>query len=187
MDEQPSMSSVFSTRVLDVDYKYWRKNISITDSATGRRLYSLGVDCRHSLLSAINEYGQAIGSSKVHSWSSRIDVQMTSTKDVSTTFDMRNRGILGGSPYYTSPAFDGQEMTWKNKAMSRKIIYTLIDGQGMALANFESDWKTKIGKLEVLPSITEEERVHEIVVTLLALLYRKLLSIQIATTTAVTA
>lgn len=95
-------------------------------------------------------------------------------------------GVLGGSPKYTSPAFGGQELTWKNKAMSRKIIYTLIDGSGTAIANFESNPSNQVGKLELTEAIFGEEKLNEVVVTLMALLVRKLKNIQAGYIAAVT-
>ena len=103
------------------------------------------------------------------------------------TFEITNDKILElGSPRYTSPAFDGQRMEWKNKARSKNINYTLIDGQGLALARFESDAKTKIGRLEIVDAVTEDAKTNEIVVTLLTLLVRKLTTIEVGTIVAVT-
>lgn len=99
---------------------------------------------------------------------------------------MRNDKIMVGSPRYTSPAFGGQVMTWKNKAMSNKILYTLIDEQGLGLAKFESSPKTRIGKLELADTVTTEDQLSEIAVTLLTLLERKLRAIQISYIAAVT-
>ena len=93
-------------------------------------------------------------------------------------FEIHNsRSVLGGSPKYKSPAFGGNEMVWKNKAMSSKIIYDLIGSDGVALAKFQSDPRSKIGKLEI-GEITGEERINEVVVTLLTLLHRKMRCIQ---------
>lgn len=112
---------------------------------------------------------------------------MQNTATGESTFELHNSaGVLGGSPKYTSPAFAGQEVTWKNKGMSRKIIYTLIDGNGVAIANFESDPRNKIGKLEITGEISGEERLNEVVVTLLALLVRKLKNIQAGYIAAIT-
>lgn len=104
-----------------------------------------------------------------------------------SSFEMHNSaGVLGGSPKFTSPAFEGQEVTWKNKGMSRRIIYTLIDGRGVAVANFESDPKSRIGRLEISGEVVSEEMMNEIVVTLLTLLVRKLKNIQAGYIAAVT-
>lgn len=72
-------------------------------------------------------------------------------------------------------------MTMKNKAMSTKINYTLIDEEtGMALAKFESagmKWGKKVGRLEIAEetSLTGGQ-LDEVVVVMLTLMYRKLVA-----------
>ena len=77
-------------------------------------------------------------------------------------------------------------MEWNNKAKSRNIIYILIDGQGLALARFENDPKTKNGRLEIINAVTEDVQINEIVVTLLTLFVRKLTTIEVGTIVAIT-
>lgn len=102
-------------------------------------------------------------------------------------FEIHNTmGVFGGSPRYTSPAFDGEEVTWKNTAMSSKIIYTLIDGKGRSIARFDSNRKTQIGKLELMDEVSGEEKLNEIAVTLLTLLHRKMRAIEASYIAAVT-
>lgn len=98
------------------------------------------------------------------------------------TFTTKTSKAMGmGSPQYTSPAFGGKRMTMKNKAMSTKINYTLIDEEtGMALAKFESagmKWGKKVGRLEIAEetSLTGGQ-LDEVVVVMLTLMYRKLVA-----------
>lgn len=171
-------STSASAETLDVNYLYWNNSITITDS-NNRRLFESHRSRCSSRLEVANQNGQLIGHAKTSRMTSQIDVAMQNTATGESAFEIHNSaGILGGSPKYTSPAFGGQEMIWKNKAMSRKIIYTLIDGNGMAIANFESDPKYKIGKLEITGEVSTDERLNEVVVTLLVLLVRKLKNIQ---------
>lgn len=98
------------------------------------------------------------------------------------SFKTHTGKMFGGSPKFDSQAFGGQRMTWKNKAMSSKIVYTLIDERGLALAHFESagmSWK-RMGTLQIVNQVTEEKQVDEIVVTVLTLLYRKLTEMNLA-------
>ena len=94
-------------------------------------------------------------------------------------------GVMGGSPKYHSPSFDGTDVTWRNKAMSTKIVYDLLDGRGTTYAKFQSNPKTKIGTLE-LGDVTDEDCINEIVVTLVSLLARKLRNIEMSYLAAVT-
>lgn len=186
----PPPYSNFSTsggaQTLAVNYLNWNSSIIITDS-TGQQLFTSHRSRCSSRLEVTNQNGQLIGHVKGSKLTSQIDVNMQNTATGESAFEIHNSaGILGGSPKYTSPAFARQEVTWKNKGMSRKIIYTLIDGNGMAIANFESDPKNKIGKLEITADVSTDERLNEVVVTLLALLVRKLKNIQASYIAAVT-
>lgn len=185
----PPYTTIFTTngpQSLSVNYGNWNFSIIITDS-NGQQLYASHRSRCSSHLEVTNQNAQLIGHSKISRLSSQIDVVMRNTATGESTFEMHNSaGILGGSPKYTSPAFGGQEVTWKNTGMSRKIIYTFIDGSGVAVARFESDPASKIGKLEITEETVGEERLNEMVVTLLALLVRKLKNIQASYIAAVT-
>lgn len=184
-DKEMSLSSS-NTTVIDVHYSNWKKTIIATASGTDQQLYTTNAKNarEHTITNASN---QIIGSACIHQWRARIDVQTLGSNGAMNDFEINNDKILElGSPRYTSPAFDGQRMEWNNKARAKSIIYTLINGQGLALARFESDPKTKIGKLEVTDAVSGEVQINEIVVTLLALLVRKLTTIEVGTIVAIT-
>ena len=174
-----------SSSTFEVHYKDWTSKLSVHPSGTDQQLYFMNTKGCTRQYTITKGSDQLIGSFKLHTISSRIDVETRSEEGIGNTFELRNDKILVGSPRYTSPAFDKQLMVWKNKAMSSKIIYTLIDGNGQALANFESSPKTKIGKLEILDVVVGNDKINEIVVTLLALLLRKLQTIQASTIVAI--
>lgn len=179
-------STTNGPQTLSVNYLHWNSSILITDQ-TGQQLYSTHRSRCSSNMEVTNQTGQPIGTSKTSKLTSQIDINMQNTATGESSFEMHNSaGILGGSPKFTSPAFGGQEMVWKNTAMSRKIIYTLIDGNGNAIAKFESDPKSCIGTLEVTGEMGGQERLDEAVVTLMALLVRKLKNIQASYIAAVT-
>ena len=175
-----------NTTIMDVHYSNWKQSVVITSSDTSQQLYTMKAD-DHRNHTITNAGNQTIGSTCIHQWRARIDVRTLSSNGAEHTFEITNDKIFElGSPRYTSLAFDGQKMEWNNKARSKNIIYTLIDGQGLALARFESNPKTKIGRLEIIDAITEEAQTNEIVVTLLTLLVRKLTTIEVGTIVAVT-
>jgi hypothetical protein len=174
----PPYSSASGSQTLDVHYRDWKSNIVVTDSA-GQEMFSLNGSRSSLRLEIVNRNKQVIGYSKSDSSTSRIDVEINNATGARGAFEIHNSScIFGGSPQYISPAFDGREVTWKNKAWSSKIIYTLIDGRGMAVAKFQSDPKSKIGKLEITDEVTGEDRLNEVAVTLLTILHRKLRNIQ---------
>ena len=174
----PPYSSASGSETFDVHYRDWKNNIVVTNSA-GQEVFTLNGRSSSVRLEIVNRNKQVIGYSKSSSLSSKIHVEITNATGASRAIEIQNSNcIWGGSPRYTSPAFDGREVTWKNKAMSTKIIYTLIDGRGTAVAKFQSDPWTKIGKLEITDEVTGEDRLNEVAVTLLSLLHRKLKNIQ---------
>lgn len=173
-------------QTLAINYGNWSFSITVTDP-NGRTLFSSHRTRGSTRLEVTNQNEQTIGYSKRSRISSQIDVVMYNAVTGESAFEMHNSaGILGGSPKYTSPAFSGHEVTWKNTGMSRKIIYTLIDGSGVAVARFESDPASRIGRLELTGEIIGEERLNEVMVTLLTLLVRKLTNIEASYIAAVT-
>lgn len=170
----PAYSTPHGSQIFDVDYVNWRRSITILDPTGGPLFTSAGHRCKTDL-EFTDRNGRVIGTSTRSKLSSRIDVSMTGQ----IPFEVHNTvGVLGGSPKYTSPAFDGEEVIWKNTAMSSKIIYTLIDGKGRSIARFESNRKTKIGKLELMDEVAGAERLNEVAVVLLTLLHRKMRAIE---------
>lgn len=182
-DSPPPYLDATSSVTFTVDYAGWRRSTTILDP-TGQPLYSSHTSSSWSTrVEVSNKQGQLVGSSKSSSLSSKIDVQLTNQAH---SFDIHNSAsIFGGSPGYTSPAFGGK-VVWKNKALSNKIIYTLIDDKGMGVAKFESNPRTKIGTLELTHEAVGQQRLDEIVVTLLTLLHRKLRNIEAGTLAAIT-
>ncbi|KAL9114413.1 MAG: hypothetical protein Q9227_001494 [Pyrenula ochraceoflavens] len=186
MDDKTFIPSSSSSRIMYVHYKDWTTSIIVRVSGTEKQLYTLyGNGCGRQL-TVTDASDQQIGLTKIHAISSRIDVETRSESGTRNTFEMRNDKVVVGSPRYTSEAFAGQVMTWKNKALSSKIIYTLIDGQGTTFAHFESSPKSKVGTMEILNNVAMDDQVNEIVVTLLTLLYRKLQAIRTGTLVAIT-
>lgn len=179
--QPPAYSTTYGSQIYEVDYVGWRRNIVILDP-TGRPLFTAtGHRCKADMEFA-DANGRVIGTTTRSKLSSRIDVAMTGQ----IPFEIHNTmGVLGGSPKYTSPAFGGEEVIWKNTAMSSKILYTFIDGKGRSIARFESNWKTKIGKLELMDEVQGSEQWNELAVTLLTLLHRKLRAIETSTIAAI--
>ena len=185
MTDKDHLATSSNNRVMDVHYSNWKTSIVVTASDPEQPLYTIKAsNAREHTIT--NDSNETIGTAYVHQWRARLDMKTLSSNGVENAFQIQNDGFLGGSPYYTSPAFDGQKMTWNNKARSSKIIYTLIDGQGPALARFESDPKTKIGRLEIVDAVTEYVKTNEILVTLLTLLVRKLQTIEVGVIVATT-
>lgn len=182
MDEKtlPTYNS-HQNRMLDVQYHTWREYITVIDPSTQQVVYKL--QGSHGRFDIFDAEGQLIGATKTSSLSSKIEVEMPGQ----AAFQVKNDKLLGmvGSPRYDSPAFGGQTMTWKNTAMSKNIIYTLIEGKGMALARFESNWKLQTGKLEIVDPSLDSTKMNEVMVLLLTLLRRKLKQIQDATVAAI--
>lgn len=183
MNQDAISSRDFSgARVLEVDYAGWRRRITIIDPSTQQVIYTLKGYGWRVPYEITNASGQHIGTTKTSSMTSKITVEMTGKHGEPVAFEIRNDKLIGmvGSPQYTSSVFDGQTMTWKNTAMSKNVIYTLIEGKGMALARFESDRKTMIGKLEIVDTELDETRMNEIAVVLLTLVKRKMKAIAAA-------
>jgi hypothetical protein len=183
----PPYSSISGSQTLSIHYRAWSSHVIVRDSA-GNELFTSSVPGAYSThLTFYNRHGKIIGTSKSSTFSSKITVDIVDP--VSQSFEMHNSaGILGGSPKYMSAAFDGKELTWRNKALSTKIIYELQCAKGKgdkALARFQSDPFTKVGTLEV-GDVQGEERLNELVVTLLTLLHRKLRNIQISNSVVIT-
>lgn len=179
----PSYAYASSTgNVYDVHYRNWRSDIWISKEHSTEPLYTLtGKYCLSNRPCEItnSQTGQTIGTTKIHTMSSKIDVDMSSGSS-NESFEIKNdKKLCGiGSPRYTSPAF-GDVVTWRNTAMSSKIIYTLIGADGMGMAKFESNRKTKIGRLEILSeAVLEQGRLEEVMVTLLTILRRKMAAIE---------
>lgn len=168
------------TRTLEVHYKTWDVRIQVIDPSTQQQLYSLSGDGLGTHIQALNAHGQVVGNGRTSHNHSSVTVDMTGTGNPFSTHTGKSFGR--GSPAYVSPAFKGQKMTWKNKAMSSKINYTLVDASGLALARFESAGMSlkRVGKLEIMESVTEQAQVDEIVVTVLTLMYRKLVAMNFA-------
>jgi hypothetical protein len=166
-----------NTRTLEVRYTSWDVKIEVIDNTMGgQTLYRLSGSSLGTELTALNGSGQLIGMGKSSHWKTGVSISLAGNNGA--TFETSTGKSFGrGSPSYVSPAFGGQKMTWKNKAMSTKIIYTLLDERGMALARLESagmKW-TKPGKLEIMEDLMmDEAKRDEIVVTVLTLMYRKL-------------
>lgn len=187
MSDEVSASIPSDTQVFDVHYKDWKTNIIISDASSGQQLYALDATKSSDRLAVVDQSGQVIGYSKTHSMSSRADFEIIRTTGDSNIFEMRDNKSMFGSPTFTSSTFGDESMTWKNKSwsMSAKITYTLIDGKAIALAKFESSPKTKVGKLEVIGSVTKKDELNEIAVMILTLLHRKLMGVEKATYVAV--
>ena len=170
--------------VLDVDYRTWRRSITVNTPNVNQPLYALQTNGCSRHVTITKGPNDSIGISKIHTWTNRIEVEIQNEQG--NAFKMGNTKWYGGSPCYYSPAFNGELVTWKNKAMSKKILYTLTDSQGVSFAHFESSPRTQIGRLELADTVTEETKINEIMVTLLTILYRKLQNIQTAIIIAVT-
>lgn len=170
----------YQNRLLEVHYSDWRHSITVVDPSTQRPVYTLRGHGWHVPYEIFNANGQLIGTTRTSSMSSKIEVDLTGRYGAPVAFNIKNDKLLGmaGSPRYDSPAFNGQSMTWKNTAMSRNIIYTLVEGRGMALAKFDGDRRRKIGRLELSAPDLDEAGMDEIVVVLLTLLKRKMNAIQ---------
>lgn len=170
-----------ATRTLQVPYSEWGLTMEVIDPTVGgQTLYRLSGCNLGTELTALDSKGQLVGVGKSsHCRTSvRISLPAGPHGHGGSTFETSTGKMFGrGSPSYTSPAFGGQRMTWKNKAMSTKILYTLLDESGAALARFESAgmrWG-KPGKLEIMEELMlDDAKRDEIVVTVLTLLYRKL-------------
>ena len=177
----PHSGTRYDSQIFEVHYANWRHTIMIIDPATNQITYTLSGNRTHN--SITNSQNQNIGTSKTSSMTSKVTVTMSNN----STFDIHNDKFLGfGSPTYTSPALSGQDVIWKNRARSRQIHYTLIDGSGLALAKFEGDVRTKIGKFEIAPGVgLGQNQIEEVVVVLLTLLRRKMRAIQSANSAAV--
>ena len=180
----PPYLDATSSQTFTVDYAHWRRSIAILDP-TGQPLFTTHSSSSCSTrLEISNNKGQTIGTSKSSNLSSKIDVQITNG---SHSFEIHNSAsVLGGSPGYTSPAFNGEKVVWKNKAWSSKIIYTLVNHEGMGIARFESNPRTQLGKLHFWQEGAVEERMNEIAVTLLTLLHRKMRNIEASWVVAMT-
>jgi hypothetical protein len=171
--------------VYEVHYKTWNIAMRVVDPNTQQEIYTLtsggalGNDTQ-----IVNSRNQVVGNGRASHWKTGIKMEMRETDGHSTipgTFETKTGKALGfGSPSFVSPAFGGQKMTWKNKAMSTKIHYTLIDERGVALAQFQSagmKWKT-VGHLEIMTGDVPmgDAQIAEIVSTVLTLTYRKLVA-----------
>lgn len=183
-DSPPPYLDATSSQTFTVDYAHWRRHISILDP-TGQPLFTSHSPSSYSTrLEISNNHGQVIGTSRSSNLTSKINVHLTNPAQ---SFEIHNSAsVFGGSPGYTSPAFNSEKVVWKNKAMSSRIIYTLVDNKGMGVAKFESDPRTQIGKLELTHEAVEEQRLNEIAVTLLTLLHRKMRNIEASWVAAVT-
>ena len=119
----PSYSSATGSQILDVHYRHWRSHIVISDSAGQELFVSQARSCGSTRLEILNRNKQLIGSSKSNDLTAKITIEMNTGAGSDRAFEIHNsRSVLGGSPKYKSPAFGGNEMVWKNKAMSSKII-----------------------------------------------------------------
>ncbi|ETN37549.1 uncharacterized protein HMPREF1541_07171 [Cyphellophora europaea CBS 101466] len=170
-------SNGHGSRTLEVRYHNWSMNMDVIDLATSQQLYTLHGGSLGGTFTCVNNANVVIGTGQTSLMRSNVTVSMTGAAGgIAGTFQTHTGKLLGGSPKFNSPAFGGQQMTWKNKAMSSKIIYTLLDENGIALARFESAGMKfkKVGKLEIVDAVTDQAQVDEIVVTVLTLLYRKL-------------
>jgi hypothetical protein len=163
-----------NTRTLEVRYTSWDVKIEVLNA--NQTLYRLSGSCLGTELTALNGAGQLIGHGKSSHCRTGVTISLAGNHGATFTTDT-GKSFGRGNPAYVSPAFGGQKMTWKNKAMSTKIIYTLLDERGLALARFESagmKWK-KPGKLEVMEELlADQAKMDEIVVTVMTLMYRKL-------------
>jgi hypothetical protein len=172
-----SLSTNHGSRTLEVRYHDWKMNMTVNDLSTSQQLYSLAGPCLGGTITCVNSVNVPVGTGRTCLGRSSVTINMTGAAGGTPgTFETHTGKLIGGSPKFNSPAFGGQFMTWQNKARSTKIIYTLLDQNGLALARFESagmKWK-KVGKLEIVDAVTDEAQVDEIVVTVLTLLYRKL-------------
>lgn len=151
--------------------------MAVTDLSTGQQLYSLSGGSLGSTLTATNSANVVVGTGRTSCMTTSVTVTMTGAAGgAAGSFETHTGKLLGGSPKFNSPAFGGQLMTWKNKALSTKINYTLMGEDGLALAKFESAGMKfkKVGKLEIIDAVQDQAQIDEIVVTVLTLLYRKL-------------
>lgn len=169
------------SRTFEVHYSSWNIDMRVVDPSTSQQLYTLSGNGLGKTLTAINAAGVVVGTGRTSSMSSSVTINLTGANNGGgggATFETHTGKFWGGNPSYESPAFGGQKMTWKNKMMSTKISYTLIGEDGLALARFESagmKWK-RVGALEIVDAVQGQEKVDEIVVTVLTLLYRKLVA-----------
>jgi hypothetical protein len=174
-----SLSKGHGSRTLEVRYHNWNMNFDVTDLSSGQHLYTLNGGDLGGTFRCVNNNNILIGTGKTSCMTSSVTINMTGAAGGPTgSFSTHTGKMFGGSPKFNSPAFGGQQMAWKNKAMSTKIIYTLLDQSGMALARFESagmKWK-KIAKLEIVDQIQDQAQIDEIVLTVLTLVYRKLVA-----------
>jgi hypothetical protein len=171
----PPYSDVDGLHIFEVHYKDWRSHTYVQDD-NGVAIFTGLRESMSSRLEVIDRNGNNVGKSRTSSLSTRIDVELFNTTAPAHTFEIRNHATFG-SPRYPSPTFGGQQMTWKNKMMSKKILFDLMDESGKVYAKFESAPKTKIGRLEITGGCFGEDRLKEVVVTLLTLLIRKLRNI----------
>lgn len=171
----PPYSDINDPHTFEVHYRDWRSHTLVQDD-TGVVIFTGQRDSMSSRLHVTDRNGDIVGESRTSSVTTRIDVELFSPTAPPITFEIRNHATFG-SPRYPSPAFGGQEMTWKNKMMSKKILYDLTDESGKVYAHFESDSKTKIGRLDITNECFGADRLKEVMVTLLTLLTRKLRNI----------
>lgn len=183
---QPSLNA-YQSRTFDIHYAGWPTNITVTDPSTNQTVCVLRGSGSRGRFEITNAGGQLLGATKTSSMTSKIEVEMGTTYGQQVQFEIKNDKLMGmvGSPQYGSPAFGGQTMTWKNTAMSKDIIYTLVEGKGMALAKFQSNRHTQVGTLEIADPSVDDVKMNEIMVVLLTLVRRKLKQIQDATMVAI--
>ena len=169
-----------ATRTYEVRYKTWNVAMSVVDPTTpDQPLYTLTSNGALGNSTEIRDStGSIVAQGYASSWKTGVKMTMLSSDKTTSTFETKTTKSMGmGSPQYHSPAFGGQQMTLKNKAMSTKYNYTMIDEQSNAVAKFESagmKWKT-VGKLEVMSDmVTSQQQMDEIVATMLTLTYRKM-------------
>ena len=168
----PPYTSSTGPQIFDVDYRVWVSDIYIR-SLGGALLFTAHREKASTKVEVRGPDGGLIAASKASSMSTKIHVQIFDRMGSEQAFDIRNHGTFG-SPEYTSPSFGGQNMTWRGKAMSKNVHYDLTDESGKVYVKFESDHKTKVGKLEIMEAYIGEECLNEIAGTLLTLLVRKL-------------
>lgn len=178
------------TLTYEIHYKTWNIAMRIVDAQTKQQLYTLtsggaiGQDTQ-----VTDSANRVIATGYASHWKTGVKMQMHETggHTIPGSFETHTDKMLGfGSPSFVSPAFGGQKMTWKNKALSTKIHYTLIDERGIALAQFQSagmKWKT-VGTLQIMVGeaggMIGEPQIAEIVSTVLTLMYRKLVANNVA-------
>lgn len=168
----PPYSKLAGHQVFEVHYNEWKSHIYIRDDR-GTQLFTAIRERASPRVEVTDRNGNMVGKSKASSMTTKITVELFNTAGSQQVFELHNHATVG-SPRYNSPAFGGQQLTWKNKMLSRKILYDLTDDSGKLYVKFESDPKTKIGRLDVSEECMSEDRLNEIVVTLLSLLVRKL-------------